>query len=179
MVTPATGRVVVSSGRPGSGKTTVGAAGSPRGSGVPFARHRRRHRGGGRPPISDIFVDDGEARFRALERAEVAARARRGTTACWRWAAGAVLDPAPRRLLAGHTVVFLDVGIADAARRIGFDREPPAAAVNPRAPWVRLMDERRADLRAASRPSRVDTAGRTPDAGRRRRSWPSAGAARA
>ena len=37
-----------------------------------------------------------------------------------------------RRALAGHTVVFLDVGIADAAGRVGFTKDRPLLMVNPR-----------------------------------------------
>ena len=66
-----------------------------------------------------------------------------------------------RVLLEGHAVVFLDVGIADAARRIGFDRSRPLLSVNPRASWIAMMNTRRPvyDRLAGLR---VDTAGRTP-----------------
>ena len=65
-------------------------------------------------------------------------------------------------MLAGHTVVFLDVGIADAARRIGLDRSRPLLAVNPRASWVRLMGERRPVYERIATHV-VDTAGRPAD----------------
>jgi shikimate kinase len=35
------------------------------------------------------------------------------------------MDPLTQAALAGLTVVFLDVGIADAAKRVGFDRAGP------------------------------------------------------
>jgi shikimate kinase len=60
-------------------------------------------------------------------------------------------------------VVFLDVGIADAAiKRIGFDRSRPLLAVNPRGTWVTLMQARRPIYEGLAG-LRVDTAGRTPD----------------
>ena len=75
---------------------------------------------------------------------------------------GAPLDPGTERLLEGRAVVFLDVGIADASRRVGFDRSRPLLAVNPRASWVRLMNERRPVYERVAT-HRVDTAGRTPE----------------
>ena len=63
--------------------------------------------------------------------------------------------------MASGSVVLLDVGIADAARRVGFDRSRPLLAVNPRARWIELMAARRPTYeRLATRV--VDTAGRTP-----------------
>ena len=111
--------------------------------------------------ISDIFVDHGEAHFRDLERAEVAAALTRDGVVSL--GGGAPMDPATQAALAGHTVVFLDVGIADAARRIGFDASRPLLAVNPRATWTRMMTERRPTYEKLAT-IRVDTAGRKPAA---------------
>ena len=74
---------------------------------------------------------------------------------------GAVLDASVQEALVGHRVVFLDVGIADAARRVGFDGSRPLLAVNPRASWNRLIQLRRPPNEAVST-IRVDTAGQTP-----------------
>ena len=72
------------------------------------------------------------------------------------------MDPGDRgSCSSGQTVVFLDVGIADAAKRVGFDQSRPLLAVNPRASWVRLMEERRPVYERVAT-FRVDTAGRTP-----------------
>ena len=71
------------------------------------------------------------------------------------------MDPGTQALLAGHTVVFLDVGIADASRRIGFEGNRPLLMVNPRATWTKMMNERRATYERLST-VRVDTAGRKP-----------------
>ena len=100
--------------------------------------------------------------IRALERAEVA-RALRDEDGVLALGGGAPLDPASQGALAAHTVVFLDVGIADAARRIGFDRSRPLLAVNPRGTWVRLMNERRPVYERLATHV-VDTAGRAPEA---------------
>jgi shikimate kinase len=92
--------------------------------------------------IGDIFVDHGEAHFRALEVAAVATALQEhdGVLAV---GGGAVLDDRTRDLLEPLQVVFLDVGIADAAKRVGFNRDRPLLLGNPRAQWIRLMESRR------------------------------------
>lgn len=92
--------------------------------------------------ISDIFVLEGEQRFRELELAAVdAALAEHdGVLAL---GGGAVLDEEVRRALEGHRVIYLEVSITSAARRIGFNRDRPLLLGNPRAQWVRLLDARR------------------------------------
>lgn len=112
--------------------------------------------------IADLFVDHGEDHFRALERAEVA-RALREESGVVSLGGGAPMDPGTQAVLAGHTVVFLDVGIADAARRIGFDASRPLLTVNPRASWTRMMNDRRPTYERLAT-VRVDTAGRKPAA---------------
>ena len=151
---------VVLVGPPGAGKSTVGAAVAERlGVGLHDTDAAVETRAG--RSISDIFVDDGEPAFRALERAEVARALadERGVVAL---GGGAVMDPTTRAALVGHAVVFLDVSIADASKRIGFDRSRPLLAVNPRASWVAMMKDRRPVYEQVAA-VRVDTAGRTPD----------------
>ncbi len=163
MVTPPSGGtrpVAVVVGPPGSGKTVTGAA-LAAALGVPFHDvDEAIVRSGGRS-ISDIFVDDGEVAFRALERAEVA-RALAEETGVVSLGGGAPMDPASQELLRSHRVVFLDVGIADAARRIGFDTSRPLLSVNPRGSWIAMMKARRPVYESLGA-IRVDTAGRTPD----------------
>jgi shikimate kinase len=111
--------------------------------------------------ISDIFVERGESAFRHLESAAVATAMREhdGVLAL---GGGAVLDEDTRDLLRGRTVVFLDVGIKDAASRIGLNRDRPLLLGNPRAQWIRLMEARRPVYEAVAT-VRVDTDGRNPD----------------
>ncbi len=91
--------------------------------------------------ISDIFVDDGEDHFRVLEAAAVAdALAHHdGVLAL---GGGAVLDPATRDLLADHTVVFLQVGLSDAVKRVGLGSGRPLLLGNVRGRIKALLDER-------------------------------------
>ena len=109
--------------------------------------------------IAEIFVDDGEATFRALERAAVAdALAHHdGVLAL---GGGAVLDPGTRESLSGHTVVFLNVGLSDAVKRVGLGVGRPLLLGNVRARVKALMDERMPVYRAVAR-VQVDTDGRT------------------
>jgi len=152
--------VAVIVGPPGSGKTVTGRALADL-LGVPFHdTDEAIVRSVGRS-IADLFVEDGEAAFRELERVEVtrALAEERGVVAL---GGGAPVQPGAAELLEGHTVVFLDVGIADASKRIGFDQSRPLLAVNPRASWVAMMNVRRA-LYEAVATLRANTAGRTPE----------------
>ncbi|WZH54417.1 MAG: shikimate kinase [Nocardioides alkalitolerans] len=91
--------------------------------------------------IADIFVEDGEAHFRALEREAVrtALAEHAGVLAL---GGGAVLDPGTRALLADHTVVFLQVGLADAVQRVGLGTSRPLLLGGVRARIKALLDER-------------------------------------
>ncbi|MFL6152639.1 MAG: shikimate kinase [Ornithinibacter sp.] len=150
---------VVLVGPPGSGKSTVGAALAEL-LGLPLHDTDAAIEAAAGRTISDIFVEDGEPAFRELERAEVA-RALAEEAGVLALGGGAPVDPQTEQRLVGETVVFLDVGIADASKRVGFDQSRPLLAVNPRASWVRLMNERRPVYERVAT-FRVDTAGRTP-----------------
>ena len=150
---------VVLVGPPGSGKSTVGAVLAEL-LGLPLHDTDAAVEAAQGRTISDIFIEDGEPAFRALERAEVA-RALAEDDGVLALGGGAPVDPGTEQLLGGQTVVFLDVGIADASKRVGFDQSRPLLAVNPRASWVRLMNERRPVYERVAT-FRVDTAGRTP-----------------
>ena len=146
-------------GPPGSGKTTVGRVlATLLGVELHDTDHAIEVQQG--QSISDIFMDAGETRFRELERAEVASSLALHTGVL-ALGGGAVMDPVTSSALSGQTVVFLEVGIADAAKRVGFDRSRPLLALNPRAQWTRMMDARRPTYeRLAS--FIVQTAGRAP-----------------
>ncbi len=111
--------------------------------------------------ISDIFVDDGEAAFRALER-EAVARALAEHDGVLSLGGGAVLDEDTRALLAGHTVVFLQVGLTDAVKRVGLGTSRPLLMGNVRSRVKALLDER-TPIYASVATHTVDTDGRTPD----------------
>jgi shikimate kinase len=129
-------------GPPGAGKTTVGEELATR-SGLAFRDTDRDVEAAAGRSVADIFIDEGEERFRALEReaVEAALRDHDGILAL---GGGAVLDETTRQRLSGRTVVFLDVGLAAATERTGFNQARPLLAVpNPRATLKRMLDERR------------------------------------
>ena len=91
--------------------------------------------------VSEIFVDDGEARFRELEREAVAAAlaAHPGVLAL---GGGAVLDPRTQEALDEHRVVFLQVGLSDAVKRVGLGTARPLLLGNVRSQIKALLDAR-------------------------------------
>lgn len=151
--------VAVLIGPPGAGKTTVGR-GLALALGVDFVDTDALVETTSGRVISDIFVEDGEPAFRALELE--ATRSALGTPGVVALGGGAPMQPAIAELLADHKVVFLDVTIAHAAKRIGFDGSRPLLAVNPRAAWTKMMGERRPTYERLGT-VRVDTGDRTPE----------------
>ncbi len=133
-------RVVVV-GPPGAGKTTVGSLLASR-WGVAFRDTDAEIERRAGKPVSDIFVDDGEATFRALEAAAVQA-ALTGHDGVLAVGGGAVTNADTRTALAGHRVVFLDVGLADAAARVGLGTTRPLLLGNVRTQLKNLLDARR------------------------------------
>jgi shikimate kinase len=128
-------------GPPGAGKTVVGAT-LARLIGVEFRDTDKDVEERAGTTVAEIFVDAGEAHFRQLER-EAVTRALAEHEGVLALGGGAVVDPDTRAALAGHPVVFLDVGLADAAKRVGLNRDRPLLLGNPRAQLKKLMDERR------------------------------------
>jgi shikimate kinase len=147
-------------GPPGAGKTTVGRAVADL-LGVTYRDTDTDIEQAAGKPISEIFFDEGEAHFRALERAAVAA-ALGGHGGVLSLGGGAVMDEGTRDLLAGLPVVFLDVSLHDAVHRVGLDAPRPLLAVNPRQRWRELMEQRRPLYTEVAR-AVVGTADRTPD----------------
>ncbi len=138
--------VVVLVGPPGSGKTTVGRLLAQR-LGVAFRDTDADVEETAGKAVADIFVEDGEPRFRELEREAVttALAEHDGVLAL---GGGAVMDPLTQGALEGYTaaggvVVFLDVSLAHAAPRVGLNQSRPLLVGNPRARWAELMERRR------------------------------------
>jgi shikimate kinase len=147
-------------GPPGAGKTTVGQLLAQR-LGLAFRDTDADVVAAAGKSIAEIFFDDGEEHFRELER-EAVARALAEHEGVLCLGGGAVLSLPTRALLRGRRVLFLRVGLADAASRVGLSQARPLLAVNPRATLRGLM-EARAPLYAEVATLTVDTDGRTPD----------------
>lgn len=133
---------VILVGPPGAGKTTVGdEIAALLGLDVrdTDADVERTHG----QTIADMFVDHGEEYFRAAEASAVRAALEQhdGIVSL---GGGAVLHDGTRAALRGHPVVFLDVGLSEAARRVGLNTARPLLLGNVRSQMKALMDQRRA-----------------------------------
>ena len=152
--------VAVFVGAPGAGKTTIGSSVAAI-LGVPFADSDEIIEGTAGKPIPEIFFDDGEDAFRALELAAIAA-ALADFDGILALGGGAILNEDTRALLASQTVVYLSVELADAVKRVGLGGGRPLLAINPRATLKYLLDQRR-PLYASVATHTVATDGREPE----------------
>ena len=144
----------------GAGKTTVGNLLATR-LGLPFADsdHVLEHHAG--RPIRQIFAEDGEEAFRALEY-EVIAGLLDGPPAVLALGGGAPGHPPTRDRLAcdpAAEVVYLHVGYAQAMLRVGGDADRPLLA----RPDLPALYERRLAVYAAVATLTVRTDGRRPE----------------
>ncbi|MFH8978900.1 shikimate kinase [Streptomyces sp. NPDC017890] len=111
--------------------------------------------------IAEIFVDEGESAFRALEKESVRT-ALAGHDGVLALGGGAVLDADTRGLLAGQRVVYLSMDVEEAVRRTGLNAARPLLAINPRKQWRELMEARRSLYEEVATVV-VATDGRTPE----------------
>lgn len=147
-------------GPPGAGKSTIGRLAAER-LGVEFRDTDADIERAAGKPIPDIFFDDGEEHFRALERDAVES-ALREHTGVLSLGGGAVLNDETRARLRPHNVAFLSVGLADATKRIGMSAARPVLALNPRAQLQVLLAERLPLYRQVASVE-ISTDGKTPD----------------
>jgi shikimate kinase len=94
--------------------------------------------------ISEIFTEDGEPVFRALEK-EVVLDALKNSSGVVALGGGSVLDDEVANYLrqSNLLIAYLEVSISQAAPRVGFNKERPLLALNPRQQWMALMEKRR------------------------------------
>ena len=130
-------------GPPGSGKSSVGKSLAQR-MGVEFSDTDTIIEKKWNKSISDIFVESGEPYFREIERAVVLDRLEKGVGVL-SLGGGSVLDQQAQFALRNNPtpIVFLDVSLASASPRVGFNRDRPLLVGNPRAKWQELMNARR------------------------------------
>ena len=149
---------VVLVGPPGAGKTNVGRLLAERlGTSFRDVDQDIVERVG--KPIAEIFIDDGEEHFRALER-EAVAQALQQHDGVLSLGGGAVLSEQTRRLLKDHTVALLNVDLGNAASRVGLNRDRPVLALNPRAQLKVLLEQRMPLYREVASIT-IDTNGRS------------------
>jgi len=129
-------------GPPGSGKSTVGRALAKR-LGVEWVDTDQRIEDRAGKKISDIFVEDGELHFREIEQ-EIVLQSLSSVSGVLSLGGGAVMSESTQELLAPFkkVIILLEVSISQAAPRVGFNKERPLLAVNPRQAWQALMEKR-------------------------------------
>jgi shikimate kinase len=130
-------------GPPGAGKSTVGES-LAKELDMPFVDTDQVIEKESGKSITDIFVVDGEPHFRALE-VQTLRSVLSLESAVISLGGGAPISDEAQELIKdsnSHTV-FLDVSLAPAAPRVGFNRDRPLLLGNPRAQWQALSDKRR------------------------------------
>ena len=141
--------VVVFVGPPGAGKTTVADEVAAK-LGLTVRDTDQDIEKSQGVSVQDLFIDHGEAHFRALEEraVDVALSEHDGVVSL---GGGAVLSPASRAAMQGHRVIFLDVGLTAAVRRVGMNSGRPLLLGNVRTQLKNLMDQRRVLYRDVAR----------------------------
>jgi shikimate kinase len=150
--------VIVLVGFMGAGKTTVGHLLAER-LGLPFADSDEAIEQHAGRRVPQIFAEDGEPAFRALEH-QVIAELLDGPALVLALGGGAAEHPGTRDRLARAQVVYLQVGYDQALRRVGGDPGRPLLA----RPDLAATYQRRLPLYAAIATLTVSTDRRAPGA---------------
>ncbi|MCH1448492.1 MAG: shikimate kinase [Candidatus Nanopelagicales bacterium] len=144
-------------GAPGAGKTSVGRRVAER-LGLEFHDSDAAIEKRAGKPVSDIFLSDGETEFRRLER-EVIAESLKDIDGVLSVGGGAVLDPDTREAFSRHTVVWLEVDLGNATKRVGMNSARPLLMGNVRGTMTTMLNER-TPLYEEVATVTVDTSGR-------------------
>ncbi|OBA79536.1 shikimate kinase [Mycobacterium sp. 1164966.3] len=149
-------------GLPGSGKSTIGRRLS-KALGVSLLDTDAmiEQRTGRR--IADIFAAEGEREFRRIEE-QVVRAALAEHDGVVSLGGGAVTSPGVCEALAGHAVVYLEIGAAEGVRRTGGSTVRPLLAGPDRAEKFRALMSQRIPLYRRVATIRVDTNRRNPGA---------------
>ena len=127
----------------GSGKTTIGSLLAEK-LGLSFrdTDHLIEEQEG--KTVSQIFLDQGEDAFRAIEKRVLREELLTdGTVLSLGGGAPISIDAqSALRAIASH-IIFLDISLSTVAPRIGFNRDRPLLLNNPRGQWQKLMEARR------------------------------------
>jgi shikimate kinase len=150
--------VIVLVGFMGAGKTTIGQLLGER-LRLPFADSDQVIEQRAGRPVAQIFAEDGEPAFRALEH-QVIADLLDGPALVLALGGGAAEHPGTRERLAAAEVVYLHVGYEQALHRVGGDPSRPLLA----RPDLAATYQRRLPVYAGIATLTVPTDGRAPGA---------------
>ena len=154
-------------GPPGAGKSTVGGL-LARELGVPFFDTDFIIEESTGKKVSQIFIEDGEAKFREIEESIVLQSIKEQASnqsqpVVLALGGGSILSERVQEVLRDRDdVIFLDVSLASAAPRVGFNRERPLLMINPRQQWQELMNHRRPIYQSLASAT-VDTNDKNPE----------------
>ena len=136
---------IVLIGAPGAGKSTVGRELAEM-MGATFLDTDQLIEEATGESIADIFINQGEAEFRRLERQCVAGLLQESdgssSSQVISVGGGAVLNPDTQSDLRAVSVAWLVVDLADALKRVGMNQSRPLLLGNVRANMITLMHER-------------------------------------
>jgi len=127
----------------GSGKTTIGSLLAEK-LGLSFRDTDHLIEEQQEKTVSQIFLDQGEDAFRAIEKRVLREELLTdGTVLSLGGGAPISIDAqSALRAIASH-IIFLDISLSTVAPRIGFNRDRPLLLNNPRGQWQTLMEARR------------------------------------
>jgi shikimate kinase len=127
----------------GSGKTTIGSLVAGK-LGLSFRDTDHLIEEQEEKTVSQIFLDEGEDAFRAIEKRVLREELLTdGTVLSLGGGAPISIDAqSALRAIASH-IIFLDISLSTVAPRIGFNRDRPLLLNNPRGQWQTLMETRR------------------------------------
>ena len=149
-------------GMPGSGKSTIGRR-LAKSLGVALLDTDSVIEQTTGSTIPEIFTNDGEKGFRRIEEQVI-----RDTLASHdgvlSLGGGAITSPGVREALSGHTVVYLEISVAEGVRRTGGSTVRPLLAGGDRAEKFRALMNQRVPLYRQAATIRVNTNRRNPGA---------------
>jgi shikimate kinase len=126
----------------GSGKTTVGEA-LAKDFSLSFRDTDEMIVSQSGREISDIFIEDGEDEFRALEKIILRTGLLEDETVLSLGGGACLSTDAQSALRAsGAFVVYLKISLSQVSSRVGFNQGRPLLMGNPRAQWQSLMNDR-------------------------------------
>jgi shikimate kinase len=127
----------------GSGKTTIGSLLAEK-LGLAFRDTDHLIEEREEKPVSQIFLDQGEDVFRAIEKKVLRDELLTdGTVLSLGGGAPISIDAQSALRAISSYIIFLDISLSTVVPRIGFNRDRPLLLNNPRGQWQSLMEARR------------------------------------